>query len=287
MSAIALQEHNEHNVRDVVPLRTSHAKLTIVMPAYNEERTIEEAVRRIVEAPLPCDFELIVVDDGSTDATPEILDRIAGGPVEVVHQPANGGKGSAVLTGIGRATGTHLLVFDADLEYSAVDIAGLIEPVIRGDASVVYGVRSVDTPRGQALRYRIGNRVMTATANVLYASSIGDLHTCLKLVPVALLRGLDLSDRGFGLDTEITAKLLRQRIQPFEVPVSYAPRSRAQGKKIGWRDALQCLVILARVRFARRPECIDLVAVERSEAVERGGAGRPHSIDLVVEAAAG
>ena len=226
----------------------TRTKLSIVMPAYNEERTIAEAVRQVVKAALPCDFELIVVNDGSTDATPQILDRLAGGPVRVVHQRTNGGKGSAVLTGISEASGTHLLVFDADLEYSADDIAVLVAPVMRGEANVVYGVRQRTTD-GQALRYRLGNVVMTGAANLLYATSIGDLHTCLKLVPVGLLRELALADRGFGLDTEITAKLLRMGVEPFEVPVSYSPRSRAEGKKIGWRDAVHCLEVLVRVRF--------------------------------------
>jgi len=248
----------------------SRVKLTIVMPAYNEERTIARAVQQILDLNLSSPLELLVVDDGSSDRTQEILAEFWDPRLRVHSHAVNSGKGAAVLTGIANASGSHLLVFDADLEYSAEDISRVLAPIVSGQANVVYGVRNFDRTEGrQPLRFRIGNRVMTITANLLYGTRISDLHTCLKLAPVSALRQLDLTEEGFGLDTEITAKLLQNGIKPCEVPISYKPRSRAEGKKIDWRDGVKCLQILFRVRAqsVRRPSAteIDLTTPVRVE----------------------
>jgi glycosyltransferase involved in cell wall biosynthesis len=228
-------------------------KLSFVMPVYNEARTVVEAVRQVLAVEYPCPIELIVVDDGSTDTTLLELSVIGDPRVRVHQHPTNLGKGAAVRSGVRLATGTHVMPFDADLEYSADDVPRMLAPVVAGRCDVVYGTRlfGVNTVY-QSYRYAMGNRLMTLVANVLFDSYLSDLHSCLKLVPRELFDSLRLRETGFGLDTEITASILRQGIRPFEVPVSYHSRTHAEGKKISWRDGVACLQILGRVRFARR-----------------------------------
>jgi glycosyltransferase involved in cell wall biosynthesis len=236
------------------------------MPAHNEERTIARAMREVLDVDFgPHRIELIVVDDGSTDSTPLRLSQISD-PRVIVHRHAiNLGKGAAVLSGAALATGTHLVVFDADREYRATDLARMFEPIALGHAKVVFGARvfGMNTVY-QSYRYALGNRMTTLAANLIFDAALTDLHTCLKMVPLPLFRSLDLSHAGFGLDSEITAELLRRGYRPFEVPVSYVSRSHAQGKKITWRDGIECLLVLARVRLRGRPE-IDLTALERAD----------------------
>ena len=228
-------------------------KVSIIMCAFNEQQTIMQAIREVLIATYPCEIELIVVDDGSADATGSLAGQISD-PRLVVHRyDKNRGKGFALLTAVELATGTHILPFDADLEYSAEDIPRLIAPVIKRGYDVVYGARLFGfNTVYQSYRYAFGNRFLTRMTNVLFDASISDLHTCLKLVPLALFKRLALRQRGFGLDTELTASLLRLGIRPFEVPVSYYSRSRIHGKKINWRDAFACIAVLFQVRFRRR-----------------------------------
>lgn len=228
-------------------------KLSIVMCAFNEAQTITQAISEVLLTAYPCEIELIVVDDGSTDATAMLAGRISDPRLRVHRHAANQGKGAALRTGANLATGTHILPFDADLEYSSEDIPRLIEPVIKRRYEVVYGARLFGfNTVYQSYRYAVGNRFLTRIANVLFDASVSDLHTCLKLVPLALFKSLPLRESGFGLDTELTATLLRLGIRPFEVPASYYSRSHAQGKKINWRDAFACLAVLLRVRTMRR-----------------------------------
>ena len=236
-------------------LRAKPVKLSILMAAYNEENTVERAIEEILHIDFPCEIELIVVDDGSTDDTPVLLSRVTDPRVTIHRQQANQGKGAALLAAISLATGTHALPFDADLEYDAEDISRVVEPVLRERCEVVYGVRlfGYNTVYRSYL-YAAGNRVLTRLANLLFNAHLSDLHTCLKLVPLVMLRSFDLREKGFGLDSEITATLLRQGIRPFEVPVSYYGRSHAEGKKITWRDGLACARILFRVRLLRSRE---------------------------------
>jgi dolichol-phosphate hexosyltransferase len=239
--------------RSKISRQASPIRLSILMPAFNEQNTILRAIEEILATNYPCEMELIVVDDGSTDATSALLDQIDHPYVTVHRHVRNRGKGAALLSAVSLATGTHVLPFDADLEYSPEDIPRIVEPVIRGRCDVVYGVRLFGyNTVYRSYKYAIGNRLLTRTANVLYGSCLSDLHTCLKLIPLAMLRSLNLGEAGFGLDTEITACLLRRSVRPFEVPVSYYSRSRAQGKKITWRDALVCVWILLRLRLCRR-----------------------------------
>ena len=259
--------------------------LSFVMPVYNEARTVVEAVRQVLDVEYPCPIELIVVDDGSTDTTSLELSVIGDPRVRVHRHPTNLGKGAAVRTGVRLATGTHVLPFDADLEYSPEDVPRMLAPVVAGRCDVVYGTRlfGVNTVY-QSYRYAMGNRIMTLVANVLFDSYLSDLHSCLKMVPRELFDTLRLTETGFGLDTEITASLLRRGIRPFEVPVSYHSRTHAEGKKISWKDGVACLQILGRVRFARdrRPRPVDAVGVSTSVGTRRFLPGATRNGDLPV-----
>jgi dolichol-phosphate hexosyltransferase len=240
-------------VRTPPPDEPRPTKLSIVMPVYNERQTIAAAVAQVLRTDLPCDFELIVVDDGSTDGTSEILRALRHPAAKVIEHPQNFGKGAALQTGAQAASGTHFVPFDADLEYDPEDLKRLIAPVMRGRCDVVYGVRLFGAnTRYQSYRHALGNKALTLVASLLFDASLTDLHTCLKLLPVGLFRELELQEDGFGLDTEITAKLLARGIAPFEIPVSYHSRSSAHGKKITWRDGVECLQVLARVRAGRQ-----------------------------------
>ena len=228
--------------------------ISIVVPAFNEERTVEEAVRELLAVAMPFQAEFIVVDDGSSDDTLILLRGIRDPRLRLVRHPRNRGKGAALQTGAELARGTHILPFDADREYDPRDIPRLVAPVLGGRCAVVFGSRTLGANTVyQSFRYALGNRALTFFANVLYDSAISDLHTCLKLVPLPLFRSLELSENGFGLDTELTAGILRAGIRPFGVSISYYSRTRDQGKKIGWRDAVACLRILGRKRFASAP----------------------------------
>jgi dolichol-phosphate hexosyltransferase len=234
-------------------------KLSILMPVYNEERTIIQAIDAVLATKYPCDMELLVVDDGSTDQTPMLLAQVNDARVQVYRHPVNRGKGAALLSAASLATGTHVLPFDADLEYSPDDIPRMLAPISAGRCSVVYGVRL----RGYntvfcSYVYAAANRFLSRLANVLFNACITDLHTCLKLMPLPLLKSLNLRENRFGLDTEITAALLRIGVRPFEVAASYRGRSRMEGKKITWRDAVICILILLRIRLRLRPKLMPL-----------------------------
>jgi dolichol-phosphate hexosyltransferase len=236
-------------LRQVTPI-----KLSIVMPVYNEGRTIAYAIDQVLNELYPCPIELIVIDDGSKDNTAEMLAKIGDPRVIIATHPNNRGKGAALMTGFALATGTHAVPFDADLEYGPRDLVALLDPVLKGRSEVVYGSRLFGANTVyQSYRYAMGNKLTTWLANVMYDAYISDLHTCLKLMPVRLLRDLKLREQGFGLDTELTAYMLKLGYRPFEVPVSYYSRTRAQGKKLNWRDGVTCIAILIRVRLLPEP----------------------------------
>jgi dolichol-phosphate hexosyltransferase len=223
-------------------------KLSILIPAYNEAATVGVAVKRLLDIRYPCDIELVIVNDGSADHTMDVLSSIDDPRVVVTEHPVNRGKGAAVRTAAALATGDYMLIFDADLEYSAEDILGLLSPLQRGDAEVVYGVRTFGASTAHSFWFVIGNRVNTFTANALFNTWISDLHSCLKLLPLALFRELPVRENGFGLDTELTAMLLARGVRPYEVPIHYKARSREEGKKLTWGDGVEATWILLRVR---------------------------------------
>jgi dolichol-phosphate hexosyltransferase len=256
----------EDAVYPLAPPRIPDVKLSILMPAYNEENTITRAVAEILSVDYPCQIELIVVDDGSTDGTAVLLSMLNDNRIIIHRHSANKGKGAALRSAASLATGTHLLPFDSDLEYAAEDIPRMLEPLLRGRCDVVYGARLFGCNTVyQSYRYAAGNRLLTFLANVLFDANLTDLHTCLKLLPAATMKELNLQEIGFGLDTEVTALLLLRGVRPFEVPVSYFSRSHAQGKKITWRDAIKCIWILLRVRLQGSTSCGSGSRVYRSQ----------------------
>ncbi|MET7945617.1 glycosyltransferase family 2 protein [Micromonospora sp. NPDC005324] len=229
-------------------------QLSILMPVYNEAERVAEALKQALAVRYPCEIEIVVVDDGSTDATAEILARMDDARLRVVTHPRNAGKGAAIKTAVASARGEYMVILDADLEYDPQDIPRLLAPVLQGHATVVYGNRTFGSHSAYSFWYVVGNRGVTTAANVLFNSYIGDLETCFKLMPVELYRSLNIRSRGFGMEAEVTGKLLRRRIRPYDVPITYRARGRDEGKKITWRDGVEALWILGRERARRRPQ---------------------------------
>ena len=227
--------------------------LSIIVPSYNEDVTIRQVLDALLSLDMPGKkLEIIVVNDGSTDNTGSHVDSMEDSRIVPIHHSNNLGKGAAVRVGIAAATGSHVLIFDADSEYDVNDVPRLVTPLLTGRAEVVYGSRmSGFGTVHPSLFHSVGNKAMTGFANVLFGCAISDLHTCLKLLPTPLLRSFSLDENGFGLDTQISAEMLRAGFRPFEVPVSYVGRSKEEGKKIRFRDAIRCVYILFKVRFRR------------------------------------
>ena len=227
-------------------------KLSILMPVYNEGATVASAVERVMAVDYPCDVELVIVDDGSRDDTSIALDKLDDPHILRRNHPVNRGKGAAIRTAAASATGDYMIICDADLEYAPEEIPSLLRPILAGDSEVVFGTRTFGSHSAYSFWYVMGNKGVTTAANVLYNSYISDLETCFKLLPVALYRELDIREPGFGMEAELTAKLLRRGIRPYEVPISYRARGREAGKKITWKDGVEALWILTRLRV-RRP----------------------------------
>src|SRR5947209_8160655 len=223
------------------------------MPVFDEEARLADALKQALGVDYPCEVELVVVDDGSRDGTPEILSRVDDPRVLTVSHPRNQGKGAAIKTGVASATGDYMVILDADLEYDPQDIPKLLAPVLDGRAEVVYGNRTFGSHSSFSFWYVMGNKAVTTFANMLFNCYLGDLETCFKLMPVELYRSLNVRSKGFGMEAEVTGKLLRRRYRPFEVPISYRARTREEGKKITWRDGVEALWILGRERVRKPP----------------------------------
>jgi dolichol-phosphate hexosyltransferase len=224
-------------------------KLSVLMPVFNEAETVGTVIKRVLDVQYPCEIELVIVDDGSTDGTAGLLEQVADPRVSVHSHRANRGKGAAIRTAAAHATGTHVVMCDADLEYSPEDLPGLLRPVLAGEAEVVYGTRSFGSHTAYSFWYVLGNKGVTFVANALFDCWISDLETCFKLMPAELYRSLDVRSVGFGMEAEVTGKLLGRGVRPYEVPISYRARSRAEGKKLTWRDGVEAVWILTRIRF--------------------------------------
>ena len=227
--------------------------LTIVMPFYNERPTLRTALERLLKAPLSLAFEVILVDDGSTDGSAEtVADLVDGSRVRLLEHARNKGKGAAIRTGVAEARGGLLSILDADLEYDPANIEQLIGAVHQHGAKVVYGVRSFGAHTAYSFWFVIGNRMLSLWTSFLFNVWVRDIETCLKMMPVEVWRGLDLKSRGFGVEAETTAKLLKRRHRIFEVPIDYMARTREEGKKLSWKDGVQALWLILRIRVVGR-----------------------------------
>jgi glycosyltransferase involved in cell wall biosynthesis len=225
--------------------------ISIIVPVYNEARTVRQVIERLLQIPLPAAREIVVVNDGSTDGTRDVLEGIA--PVEgvlsIVHAATNGGKGSAIRIGLSHARGTIVAIQDADLELDPVQLAALVQPILDGEADVVYGSRFMrGRPPGPWLSIA-ANRGLTWLTNVLFGGRLTDMETCYKIMAAPVARSLQLESNRFDIEPEITAKLLRQRRRIVERPVAFDPRNRDSGKKIGWRDGFHAIAVLLKYRF--------------------------------------
>jgi glycosyltransferase involved in cell wall biosynthesis len=224
-------------------------KLSVIVPVFDERNTVVEILRRMRAVELPVDLEVIVVDDGSTDGTRDVLRQLADSTVRVVNHQANRGKGAAIRTGLEHVTGDLVLVQDADLEYDPEDWPKLIAPVLRGKARVVYGSRFTGERRNMLFLHWVGNRFLSLITNVLYNTTLSDMETCYKLFDRKLLDSITIRASRFEFEPEVTAKILRQGIRIYEVPISYTGREFDEGKKITWRDGFVALWTLVKYRF--------------------------------------
>ena len=224
-------------------------KLTVIIPVYNEERTLEEIVRRVQEAPFPLEKELLVVDDCSRDGTPEILKRIAGGNVRVFRHEVNRGKGAAIRTAQAHVTGDLVIIQDADLEYYPEEYEVLAAPILDGRADVTYGTRFIGTHRVFLYWHYLGNQFLTWVTNVLYNTMLTDMETCFKMCRAEIFTSIRLEANRFGFEPEFTAKIFKRGCKVYEVPISYNGRGYEEGKKITWRDGIAALWFLLKFRF--------------------------------------
>jgi dolichol-phosphate hexosyltransferase len=224
--------------------------LSILMPAFNEEASIERAIERVLAADLGVDeIELIVVENGSTDHTRATLEgREWPASVRILYVDHNIGKGDAIRRALAEARGAYTAVLDADLEYDPSDLRLLLEPLIRGDAEAVMGTRVFQAHSAYGFWYVLGNRAINLAANVLYNAWISDVLNCYKVMATELFRSLPLREDGFGIDAEIPARVLRAGVRIYEVPVTYRARSREEGKKLTARDGVRIMSTLIRCR---------------------------------------
>jgi glycosyltransferase involved in cell wall biosynthesis len=225
--------------------------VSFLIPAFNEARTIAEVIDRVSQ--LPFEKQLIVIDDGSTDETPGILERLSEGRDDlVVIRQANRGKGAAIRAGIPRIEGEIVVIQDADMEYDPAEVPSLIDPIVQGHADVVYGSRLAGgrPQRAYLFWHLLGNRFLSLFTGILYNTTLSDMETGYKAFRSDVLRSLDLRENDFAIEPEITGRICKLHLRIYELPISYYGRTYAEGKKITWRDGFKAVWVLIRVRFS-------------------------------------
>lgn len=243
-------------------------KLSIIMPVYNEQTTLEEIIHRVrmvdltvdrdgtnplLQGPILLTREIVIVDDGSTDGTRTILNRLRAEnapDLQIIYHEKNGGKGAALRTGFQHSTGDILVIQDADLEYDPRDYVKLLEPLLEGRSPVIYGSRFMGGPRSaMSLSHTLGNQLLTILTNLLFGTALSDMETCYKCFRRDVIADMPLRSRRFEIEPELTAKILKRGYPIFEVPISYNGRAFHEGKKISWQDGFTAVRALIKYRF--------------------------------------
>lgn len=220
--------------------------LSIVIPCYNERENILNILDRIDESPIP-HKEIIVVDDCSTDGTRDILEeKVKNRVAKIVYHEQNGGKGAALKTGFAHATGDIVMIQDADLEYDPMEYPKVIAPIVEGKARVVYGSRFLDSKAKGYLANQLANKGLTMLSNLFTHQKLTDMETCYKAFKREIIQSVDIEEKRFGFEPEITAKISDMRIRIKEVPISYNPRTNEEGKKIGFKDGLRAVYCIVK-----------------------------------------
>jgi glycosyltransferase involved in cell wall biosynthesis len=225
--------------------------LSVIMPVFNEQATLEQIVDRVLSLDLPVDIELLAVDDGSADRSVEILRGVEDPRLRVAVHQQNKGKGAAIRTGLTAANGDIVVVQDADLEYDPAQWSELLVPILNRDADVVYGSRFLGDASGMRWQNRWANKGLTAMTRILFGTGITDMETCYKMLRLDVLAGISLEANRFDIEPEITARLLRRGVTIHEIPIAYEARSHDDGKKIGWRDGVAAVKTLVKWRLRR------------------------------------
>ncbi len=222
--------------------------LSIVIPCYNEEHNILALVKKVLESPI-INKEIIVVDDCSKDGTRKVLEEEVKPLVsKIIYHEVNGGKGAALRTGFQAATGDVVIIQDADLEYDPMEYPKVVNPIFEGKAKVVYGSRFLNQKRKGYLANRLANWVLTTFSNLFTHQKLTDMETCYKAFSRDVIQSINIEENRFGFEPEITAKISRMKIRIHEVPISYYPRTNAEGKKIGFKDGLRAIYVIWRYR---------------------------------------
>jgi glycosyltransferase involved in cell wall biosynthesis len=222
-------------------------KLSVIMPAYNEEQTIAEALERLLRVKMV--REVVVVNDASKDSTEKVVRHVKDTRITLINHTRNRGKGAAIRTGLAQVTGEWVMIQDADLEYDPSDIPAMLKPILENKAQVVYGSRFTGPRKNMFFWHMLGNKFLSLTVNILYNTTLSDMETCYKLLPTKLMRDLDLKANDFSIEPEITCKILRRKEFIYEVPISYNGRTFEEGKKITWKDGVKALAVILACRL--------------------------------------